>query len=91
MSDWADFCESAGINPNNPAEFDGWLERQQERTPHQHMPVSLELTPRQRMARLANPHCTRCSGTGYVGRYNWNCGGRCFACLPDELWEMARP
>jgi hypothetical protein len=87
MSDWADFCDSVGINPNNPDEFDDWLARQQERTPDQRMTASRRLTQRQKMAFLANPFCTRCRGTGYIGMFNWNCGGRCFACLPDELWE----
>lgn len=90
MSDWADFCEFQGINSNNPDEFDDWLARQHERTPGQHIPASLQPTPRQKMARLANPFCTRCRGTGYIRRFSWNCDGRCFACLPDEHWEMAR-
>lgn len=90
MSDWADFCESVGINPNNPDEFDDWLARQDERTPRQQINAALGLTPRQLMARLANPRCARCNGTGYVGRFRWNCGGRCFACLSDKHWERAR-
>jgi hypothetical protein len=88
MSDWADFCDSVGINPNNPDEFDNWLAGQHERAPRQKLNAYVGLTPRQRMARLANPLCVRCGGTGYVGRYRWNCEGRCFACLPDELWTM---
>jgi hypothetical protein len=90
MSDWADFCQSVGINPGNPNEFDDWLASQQKGTHRQEFNAPLGLTPRQLMARLANPLCARCRGTGYLGRYSWNCGGRCFACIPDENCGGAR-
>lgn len=35
----------------------------------------------------ANKNCSRCSGTGYIGAFKSIAGGRCFRCLPDELWE----
>lgn len=90
MSDWADFCESVGINPNNPDQFDDWLARQPERTPRNQLNAYPGLTPRQLMSRLADPLCARCRGTGYLGTFRWNCDGRCFACLPDALWMTAR-
>lgn len=34
----------------------------------------------------ANPNCARCGGTGYIGTFKSNSGGRCFKCLPDEWW-----
>jgi len=35
----------------------------------------------------ANPRCSRCRGTGYIGSFKNIAGGRCFQCLPDERWE----
>lgn len=35
----------------------------------------------------ANPNCSRCSGTGYIGNFKSIAGGRCFQCLPDEWWN----
>lgn len=42
------------------------------------------------LASHANPYCQRCSGTGYLGRYNHVCAGRCFRCIPENIWEHAR-
>lgn len=35
----------------------------------------------------ANQSCFRCSGSGYIGSFKNNAGGRCFQCLPDEYWN----
>ena len=35
----------------------------------------------------ANPECSRCRGTGYIGNFKHISGGRCFECLPDEYWN----
>ncbi len=35
----------------------------------------------------ANPRCSRCNGTGYIGNFKNTAGGRCFQCLPDERWN----
>lgn len=83
MSDWADFCEHVGIDPNDPDRFDHWLSRQN--VPHDRRQNARDL-----WRQLADPQCTRCSGTGYIGRYRWNCGGRCFRCISDEMFQQAR-
>lgn len=41
------------------------------------------------LAELANPNCSRCRGTGYLGRFKHICAGRCFQCVPDSAWELA--
>ena len=85
MSDWADFCEGVGIDPNAPNQFDEWLYK--ESTAQTGAPGrSALVNHRKRLANLADPGCDRCGGTGYLGKYRWNCGGRCFRCLPDERW-----
>ena len=87
MSDWDYFCRQiAGIDPNDPQQFDDWLselDAPRPRTAHQ---PRLALQTRELLAGLAHPECGRCAGTGYLGRYRWNCEGRCFACLPDARW-----
>ena len=35
----------------------------------------------------ANPHCSRCRGTGYIGSFKSISGGRCFQCIPDARWD----
>ena len=42
------------------------------------------------LAGYANPYCGRCGGTGYIGRYKHVCTGRCFKCIPEEVWEHAQ-
>lgn len=34
----------------------------------------------------SNRSCSRCRGTGYIGQFNWNAGGRCFQCISDQRW-----
>lgn len=90
MSDWDYFCrEIAGIDPNDPQQFDDWLSEADAAQPRteQH-PPRLALPTRELLAGLADSECGRCAGTGYLGRYRWNCEGRCFACLPDVRWHV---
>lgn len=86
MSDWDYFCRQiAGIDPNDPQQFDDWLSEVDAPRPcpaH----ARLALPTRELLTGLADPECGRCAGTGYLGRYRWNCEGRCFACLPDVRW-----
>lgn len=89
MSDWADFCDLEGIAPNEPDQFDDWLSKLDTPQPTAPQGAHLVLEPRELMNGLADPLCNRCSGTGRLGRYSWNCGGRCFACLPDARWYPA--
>ena len=90
MSDWTDFCEFAGIDPNDPDQFDDWLTQVDEaQQPEREPEARLALNARELLNGLADPECTRCRGTGYLGAYDWNCNGRCFLCLPDERWYRA--
>lgn len=88
MSDWADFCEHVGIDPTKPEQFDDWLSRQS--APLDGRRSCRSVPDRLLWRQSADPQCTRCSGTGYLGRYRWNCGGRCFGCLSDALWPPAQ-
>jgi hypothetical protein len=40
------------------------------------------------LAGYANPYCSRCGGTGYIGRFKQVCAGRCFKCIPEKIWEQ---
>lgn len=87
MSDWAEFCETFEIDPNDPEQFDALLDRwaKSEGTPtgvgfHR---VDLKAFLRS----LANFGCERCGGTGYIGRHKTVERGRCFKCFPDSRWE----
>lgn len=42
------------------------------------------------LADYANPYCSRCSGTGYIGVFKHVCAGRCFRCIPETAWEHAQ-
>ena len=42
------------------------------------------------LAGYANPYCSRCSGTGYIGVFKHVCAGRCFKCIPETAWEHAQ-
>lgn len=42
------------------------------------------------LASYANPHCPRCGGTGYIGVFKHVCAGRCFKCIPEDVWEHAQ-
>ena len=35
----------------------------------------------------ANPNCSKCGGTGYLSVFKSVVGGRCFKCIPDQLWD----
>lgn len=39
---------------------------------------------------LADPDCGHCGGRGYIRRFKHHCGGRCFRCIPDEVWVGAQ-
>lgn len=36
----------------------------------------------------AHKNCSRCGGTGYIGRFKHCDGGRCYQCIPDQRWEI---
>lgn len=42
------------------------------------------------LADSAKRYCDRCSGTGYIGRFNHVRAGRCFKCIPKTAWEHAQ-
>lgn len=42
------------------------------------------------LAGYANPYCSRCSGTGYIGSFKQVCAGRCFKCIPENVFERAQ-
>ena len=42
------------------------------------------------LAGYANPYCSRCGGTGYIGVFKHVCAGRCFKCIPEAVWERAQ-
>ena len=41
------------------------------------------------LAGYAKRHCGRCGGTGYIGRFKHVCTGRCFKCIPENVFEQA--
>lgn len=87
MSDWADFCETMKIDPNEPDQFDQLLEQwsKDERGTTDVRFRNVDL--RAFLRTLANPGCEKCDGTGYIDRYKAVEGGRCFECLPDSRWN----
>lgn len=42
------------------------------------------------LARYANPYCSRCGGTGYIGVFKHVCAGRCFKCISETIWERVQ-
>lgn len=42
------------------------------------------------LAGYAKRYCDRCSGTGYLGRFKHVCAGRCFKCIPENVFERAQ-
>ena len=89
MSDWADFCELTGIDPNNPDEFDDLLEKYSKEN-EKVILVDTATGKKYSFKSLADPACQRCSGTGYIGKFKWNCSGRCFKCISDSRWDQLR-
>jgi len=45
---------------------------------------------KQILARYANPYCSQCGGTGYIGRFKNICAGRCFKCIPENVLAQAK-
>jgi hypothetical protein len=45
------------------------------------------LTFKEMLAGCANPFCRNCGGTGYLGRFKHVCAGRCFKCIPENVWN----
>lgn len=88
MSDWDYFCSTSSTDPTDPEQFDNWLSSQEARQ-DLCSDERLVLRTRELLREFAEPRCPRCSGTGYLGRYRWNCWGRCFLCLPDDKWASA--
>jgi hypothetical protein len=41
------------------------------------------------LAGYANRYCSRCGGTGYLGVFKHFCAGRCFKCIPENVFEQA--
>lgn len=41
------------------------------------------------LAGYANRYCSRCGGTGYLGVFKHVCAGRCFKCIPENVFEQA--
>lgn len=79
MSDWADFCEMVGIDMNDPDQFDAWLDSSAD----EQWVLTKRFTPAQlQHVGAANPYCSRCGGSGYIGRYRHVENGRCFRCFP---------
>lgn len=42
------------------------------------------------LAGYANPYCRRCCGTGYIGVFKHVEAGRCFKCIPENVWDQAQ-
>lgn len=42
------------------------------------------------LACYANPYCSRCHGTGYIGVFKHVCAGRCFKCIREMVWERVQ-
>lgn len=42
------------------------------------------------LASNAKRNCSRCSGTGYIGRFKHIRGGSCFKCISDTVMEHAQ-
>ena len=87
MSDWEDFCEAMKISPHDPDQFDELLDRWS----RDDKPVSgvayRRVNLKSFLQSRSNPYCSRCQGTGYLGRYKNVADGRCFLCFPDSLWN----
>ena len=43
---------------------------------------------KQMLVAHANPFCRHCGGTGYLGRFKHVCAGRCFKCIPENVWNQ---
>lgn len=85
MSDWADFCDEFGIDPNDPDQFDDLLSYICSDEPI----LTNRITGhRATLRQLANENCSRCNGTGYISCFKRICGGRCFKCIPDWIWSQ---
>ena len=41
------------------------------------------------LAGYANRYCNRCGGTGYIGVFKHVCAGRCFNCIPENVFKQA--
>lgn len=87
MSDWQDFCETFKIDPNDPDQFDQLLDKWSEE--ERPSGVSFQQVDLKAFFRsLANPYCSRCGGSGYIGSFKRIEDGRCFKCIPDSRWEL---
>ena len=75
---------------NNRDSFTGQCVNSQNRNdnaPPRYSPPSAKFT--QILASYANPYCSNCGGTGYIGRFKHVCAGRCFKCIPDRALAQA--
>lgn len=90
MSDWADFCESCGIDPNDPEQFDNLLDSFSKEEEEKPVLIHKKTGVKYTFNSLADKDCARCNGTGYIGRYKWNCNGRCFKCISDSIWNQLK-
>lgn len=41
------------------------------------------------LAYYSDQNCRHCSGTGYLGRFKHFYAGRCFKCIPENVFEQA--
>lgn len=88
MSEWAEFCEAFKIDPNDPDQFDRLLDRWS-KTGESNTGVRFQLVNlREFLQTRANPYCSRCRGTGYIGQFKTVEKGRCFKCFPDSRWQQ---
>lgn len=89
MSDWEDFCESMGISSHDPEEFFDLLEQwSKEEREYAVLAVGARRPALRSVFGVhADPHCSRCRGSGYVARYRHIEDGRCFQCLPYKRWR----
>ena len=86
MSDWADFCQLFNIDPNDPKQFEDLLRRLHEDEPEL-VKEDWLLGHRHIFRKLSHPNCSRCDGTGYLGKFKHVSSGRCFRCIPDGRWH----
>lgn len=87
MSDWEYFCETFNIDPSDPDQFDDLLARwskEEQSADVAYQQVNIKAF----FQSLANPYCSKCGGTGYIGTFKRIEDGRCFKCIPDSRWDQ---
>lgn len=88
MSDWEEFCEAMKIDPNEPDQFDELLDNWSKDEKSTAGLAYRRVNFKHFLNTRSNPSCSRCGGTGYLGKYKKIADGRCFKCFPDSRWNQ---